>query len=382
MKLTPIKVKGKAAPKKTWKPPAVQPALPTKRQRDEDEGGGGNDGTVGTDSTNNPRRRRRYFKPKKPAAPVEQLPAEILERIILMSRNLNFLRSSLRIGYRFSSRVFLTELLEAAFAPTWDMWFGYPRDVVLHHRKGVSDSALVPGDPDFQTAVIACKWANTALILEAQQKWYRRNGGPGRLVEHLQQPQDKSRAELALARWMSRGAAAAGADDVVAGRFERDWQSFRRSCVELFSSGDAIAAAHVRYTTHSREPQYMELHPLTRVPQRLLAAPFDWERARTWYWLVRGSAGIGVRSGSWESTRIAYDRILNLADKELAVVLLILLSQLRAFQDWPTFLVEQELGEIARQIEHSETLAGRKLWSYAGAVMGPVGDLRQVVHKF
>jgi hypothetical protein len=143
--------------------------------------------------------------------------------------------------------------------------------------------------------VLACKWATTTLILEAQQKWYRRNGGPGRLVEHLQQPQDKSCAERALARWLSSGA---GADDV-ASKFEQDWKAFRRSCAKLFSRND-ITAAQVHSMTSSRESQYLELHSLTRVPRRLLTAPFDWERARTWYWLVRGGASIDVFRESWE----------------------------------------------------------------------------------
>jgi hypothetical protein len=161
MKLTPIKVKGKAAPKKTWKPPRVQPARSAKRQRDEDD----DVEEVGDSSSDGPRRRRRQrFKAKKPAATIEQLPAEILERIILMSRNLNFLRSSLRIGYRFSSRVFLTELLEAAFAPTWDLWFGYDSIIVFSHweKNGVPDSAEVPGDPNFQ---VCCKSLLFFLLL-------------------------------------------------------------------------------------------------------------------------------------------------------------------------------------------------------------------------
>jgi hypothetical protein len=143
MELTPIKVKGKGGgQKKTWRPPAPQRAA--KRPRDEAEG----------DEAGDDRPRRRRFRSKRPAAPVEELPTEILETIILMSQNLNFLRSSLRIGYRFSSPSFLTELLEAAFEPTWQMWLGYrsPRIFSLENwtSNRTTERYEVPGDPDFQ----------------------------------------------------------------------------------------------------------------------------------------------------------------------------------------------------------------------------------------
>jgi hypothetical protein len=138
MKLTPVKVKGKASQKKTWRPPG--PPRSVKRQRDEDD--------VTDDS--NDKSRRKAFKSKHPAAPIEELPTEILERIIFMSRNLNFLRSSLRLGYRFSSPSFLVELVRAAFAPTWDMWYGHTRNEVIIHHDYLSHHTAIPGDPDFQ----------------------------------------------------------------------------------------------------------------------------------------------------------------------------------------------------------------------------------------
>lgn len=153
MKLTQIKVKGKAGPRKTWKPPTGGRTGNSKRRRDEED-----EKQSGEEGSNRPPRRR--FKARKPAAPIEDLPTEILERIIFMSRNINFLRSSLRIGYRFSTRSFLTELLEAAFAPTLDLWFGYKARQVAppsRRRKGVSWGnnrwllpEWVPGEPDFQ----------------------------------------------------------------------------------------------------------------------------------------------------------------------------------------------------------------------------------------
>lgn len=140
MELTPIKVKGKGGgQKKTWRPPAQQRVA--KRPRDDAGDDTGDDG---------PRRRR--FKSKRAAAPIEDLPTEILENIIIKSRNLNFLRSSLRIGYRFSSPSFLTELVKAAFGPTWQVWLGYHMD----RTRATNNAARwmerygIQGDPDFQ----------------------------------------------------------------------------------------------------------------------------------------------------------------------------------------------------------------------------------------
>jgi hypothetical protein len=148
MELTPIKIKGKGGPKKTtWKPPKPESVVP-KRKRDETEEEG-DEGAV------EPPPRRR-FKAKKPAAAIEELPTEILERIIFMSGNLNFLRSSLRVGYRFSSPSFRTELLEAAFAPTWDVWYGRGRPKV---DLSILDLEPVPGDPDFQVRFVP--WSYT-----------------------------------------------------------------------------------------------------------------------------------------------------------------------------------------------------------------------------
>jgi hypothetical protein len=174
MELTPVKVKGKGgAQKKTWRPPA--PQRTAKRPREEAEG----------DVAGDDRRQRRRFKSKRPAAPVEELPTEILENIILMSQNLNFLRSSLRIGYRFSSLSFLTELLKAAFGPTWQMWLGYHRARIPF--EDYTRYSTIPGDPDFQVCRprhelgyhLDCNDAEDRLItLRPHRAWSLPANGP------------------------------------------------------------------------------------------------------------------------------------------------------------------------------------------------------------
>lgn len=89
----------------------------------------------------------------RPAALIEQLPLEILERIFLFSGNLSLPRSSLRIGYNLSGRSFRLELLVSAFAPTWDVWFGctHGQEGQVHSYYGYyTDTHRIGGDPDFQ----------------------------------------------------------------------------------------------------------------------------------------------------------------------------------------------------------------------------------------
>jgi hypothetical protein len=92
---------------------------------------------------------------RKPAALIESFPLEILERIFHFSQNLNFPRSSLRIGRSLSPRSFLLELIVSAFGPTWDVWFGCARGLLtigsLQSYSGYrTDELRIGGDPDVQ----------------------------------------------------------------------------------------------------------------------------------------------------------------------------------------------------------------------------------------
>lgn len=86
--------------------------------------------SVGSTSDRDASKRTKRQKTRKPGATIEQLPNEILERIAVMSENLNFMRSSARIGLRLSNHSFRLELMISAFGPTWDQWFGIPIEEV------------------------------------------------------------------------------------------------------------------------------------------------------------------------------------------------------------------------------------------------------------
>lgn len=105
MELTPIKIRGKGPRKKGWRPPKKQRSL------------------TGTPAASpSPK-----IRGMEGAAPIEKLPIEIVERIFLLSGNLDLPRASLRIGYNLSGRSSLLRLLLANYAPTWDRYLGCSR---------------------------------------------------------------------------------------------------------------------------------------------------------------------------------------------------------------------------------------------------------------
>ncbi len=130
MELTPIRVRGKK------RRPSEDKALATRPLKRRE-----------TDPVNQrPKKKRR-----KPLSLEERLPLEVLERIFLMSQNLNFPRCSRRIGYLLSSRSLLLELLITAFGPTWDNWFGcVSSDVSSYWGYTSQYAAHFGGDPEFQ----------------------------------------------------------------------------------------------------------------------------------------------------------------------------------------------------------------------------------------
>ncbi|KAM7186593.1 hypothetical protein V8F33_011733 [Rhypophila sp. PSN 637] len=165
---TPIKVKGKGPRKKAWAPPD-----PTKLKRRHD--GDADDDALA----------RRLARRRKPAL-IEKLPTEILERIFFLSQNINFPRSSLRIGKIFSHPSALVQLTVEAFAPRWKLAFGcqegcktpswLPAYVGCKTCRKLlfGDYGKKPGSRAFETAVLACPWMTIEILDNAQQVFKRR----------------------------------------------------------------------------------------------------------------------------------------------------------------------------------------------------------------
>ncbi|EFX02005.1 actin cortical patch protein [Grosmannia clavigera kw1407] len=268
-----------------------------------------------------------------------RLPFEILERIFLLSENLNLARASPLLGFRLSSRGTLAELVVAAFGPTWE-----------HIAQQTADDA---SDPVFQSAVIACPWAKTALLLDAQQLWLHRHGLAKYrhvLVDQeawaclMAATQSQARLEALLrshAVWNGCQGAEPVADDCLEPVPTADalWPRnihtcfcleqavfMHRICPKLSqwqppsvpeSSSDALPVARV------------DVHRLTRIPEDLLLAGGPYKNADgcheaeavmrqrlgdvvdKLFWLAGGGARLQV-ADSWEVTHLGVKYLMQI----------------------------------------------------------------------
>jgi hypothetical protein len=152
-KLTPIKIRGKGPRKKAWQPPAPKPSKlgSKKRSRCSTEE---NDDTTDSSSSRRKRRKEKLALKKAAGAPIEQLPKEILEMILLWSRNVNFPKASHRIGCVLSGESTLMQVVLSAFGPTWDVWFGVSPCEVQGYHEYRWDWKRLGGDPEFQVSIV------------------------------------------------------------------------------------------------------------------------------------------------------------------------------------------------------------------------------------
>ncbi|KAK1783769.1 hypothetical protein QBC45DRAFT_447315 [Copromyces sp. CBS 386.78] len=429
MKLTPIKIRGRHGRKQPWQPPNPERF---KRKHldgdgDEDEQFDEQNGVIPSQVDQNGVRRRRRVKTRKPAAPIEQLPPEILERIFSMSENLNFPRSSLRIGYMLSARTFLLQLIVDAFSPTWDMWFGCPRKDIQSYRGYEKDGERMPGNPDFQTAILTSKWLTLSLILHAQQVWIRRQNGSSasqRPFFHTENwlmlgRTERMELDLDLISGPRPGEIQDyNMDDIQDNyphrphhRLHLDGDYFDKLDMETCFQADwdwftlilnKFDPHGVRYSMENRALRtgYWDIHPATKIPNHLLANPVaSWDSVKLLYWLVRGGATLSSEQ-NWELTKLGYERLMSHPDRvsastphvppkpsseesfqeyereRMSLVALRLFSILRVFgpNHWPDFLMIEKLEEISRErqtrTEYSDSQKpGYELWKCAQWVL-------------
>lgn len=188
MKLTPIRVRGKRkrpqAPSTTPKPPASHKSQTPQTSSQ-------------TSSHNASAKRPRSSSPPSSQAPAKmprtalrnattkknakkvvpfdrRFPFEIIERIFLLSKNLNLPRASPRLGWLLSGRRTLIEMAILAFSPTWDRF--------TEDEGGTLDDISIDDNMTrFQTTILTYSWAKVDLLLDAEHLWVQRR----RLSEHL-----------------------------------------------------------------------------------------------------------------------------------------------------------------------------------------------------
>jgi hypothetical protein len=75
---------------------------------------------------------------------------------------------------------------------------------------------------------------------------------------------------------------------------------------------------------------------------------------------------------------------MSLADKDLALVLLVLLDQLHAFHTWPLFLLAQELDRLSRRIEAPDAAADspdQRFWFVAYLLLDHHADAKRASER-
>ncbi|KAK1965079.1 hypothetical protein LY78DRAFT_713316 [Colletotrichum sublineola] len=325
MQLTPIKVRGKRGKTPSSKAPAKQLV-----------------------KKHTPRLSSR-LSVKRKSLLERQLPLEIIERIFVLSENLNFPRCSPLVGRILSGRSTLVNLVIAAFHPTWDCWFGVDRRALktVLKRDATEGSRRVwqhenfpeffPGDPEFQSSVLASPWLNVDIMFDARQVWAWRfardrwysHSHVGSKVEETDQigsldsPHDRAGG---FGHFESRGC------------FDYDW---------------------LAYGLNGSKPVldfYVDVHPKTAIPDSLITGPWTLEQQRLLFWLRRGGAKIQAEHQTWEARNL---------DGRLVHMLLLLddffCSQ--GLEDnmslWPLDVLEEEHAKVVRLLEaRSRSKAG------------------------
>lgn len=236
-------------------------------------------------------------------ATLESLPMEVLESIFLYSSNISLPRASPILGAKLSGKITRLRIFIWAFHDTWDQWFGIPTSEEVVYGPKVqhvlSWSQVAAGDPALQvyiyippwgsstsanssqSTVLALPWVDIDFILQAQQIWadtYAKD----RWYQHCV----PSRQNCGF---------------VTDHDFEGGFGHFNaRKC---FDNDYAMYKTWYFPLDYGIDWHARDVHPLTRIPTELITGPWDEERQRRLFWLIRGGATIGPPAHaplSWE----------------------------------------------------------------------------------
>ncbi|EHK22438.1 uncharacterized protein TRIVIDRAFT_200754 [Trichoderma virens Gv29-8] len=315
MELTKVHVRGKRKTPATNRPQSLQEQPPAKALRTRK--------SLSTVMNTRATRRRKTL---------DSLPAEILESIFLYSGNLSLPRVSNFIGMKLSARATLLRLFMRAFHETWDQWFGIPTNPAVVHGPWLEDAQHVPcrGDPIFQSQVLDQPWITIDLILQAQQTWFETHG-KGRHYQHS-------------ALWV---------DDAhqVGHAYKGGVSHFNaRECFEVDYQQ---AAKWPAFATRGIHWFSQDIHPLTRIPDRLITGPWDDEMQRQLFWLCRGgymSCGKLFSQPPWEvKMELIRNSMLNVEVPN--VVAINCLYRTWVFDGLPADVVRKEFVALERRIQ-------------------------------
>ncbi|RYO89609.1 hypothetical protein DL766_000431 [Monosporascus sp. MC13-8B] len=306
MELTPIHIPGKRRRKGEPPPPPPKSKRPRK--------GGENKALV-----------KASKEPSRKGSYIENMPLEILERIFFHAENVNLARASPLIGSMLSGISTRRWVFIQAFAPTWC-------------REGIYKENLLDWDPNpaHQSALLEYSWADMRFIAECFEQCVRQYPDImashdifGDLVDDEEDGNGNGVAGVAAPEEADEnGVEENGAQETEVTTAER---CFLRHYAAFRGGGRAVDAALL-----TRSDLVTMVEARTRIPDALLAGPWDEEALKKLYWLVRACARV-QEDQTWELTypgfRLAVEG--GLSDDGFGMSALALFKHLGVWLSWP-----------------------------------------------
>lgn len=296
-----------------------------------------------------------HRKASRRHSPIENLPLEILEPILLYCRSFALPRASHLIGAKLSGKATLFKLFFAAFHDTWKQGFGKtsrgPASFLLEGSdKMLSELESFAGDPELQSEMLKLPWVKIDFVLETQQVWadkYARD----RPYEHWLGSEFECGPPISHDLKHSPPSSSEGSSFNARACFEADYSQLLSWDLEM--AGEVGECYLMR--TH-------DVHPLAHIPPKLLAGPWTEPQRRLFFWLMRSIAGGHARKvlPPWE-TRVECIRnaLINVPSPDMVIEKCLMVGEKVMecspepwlFRDLPTDVAGDLVDDISKRLK-------------------------------
>lgn len=290
-------------------------------------------------------------KRAKPSYLERKLPFEIVERIFWASENVNFAKSSLRIGKLLSGLSTRRETFLEAFGPTWDVWFGCFRDrpgsirpAVNSYYQWETDSSRFGGNPEFQSTLLRYSWVNISFILECWDIWIQRHARDRYFQHQWFWGGDEASSNM-IPREQEDTGGYNNVNKPAREYFLHDYDAFCSRALEESLLRQFIGVG------------YLEVHPDIEIPEELLTGPWNEEATQKLFWLFRAGARLSDNQ-TWELTFEGYQRAMSGAIPNLRIIRI--LDMFGSFNTWPENIVWSAYKKLRFSTRHRTLVAGRE----------------------
>ncbi|CCE31934.1 uncharacterized protein CPUR_05791 [Claviceps purpurea 20.1] len=249
---------------------------------------------------------------------LQNLPLELLENIFLYSWNFALPRSSPLLGAKLSGKATLLRLFMAAFHDTWDRRFG-----ISVKQTSSSDFPKLPdNDVSCQSDLLSMPWVDIDFILEAQQIWADKYAR-GRCYRHYE-TEGSTTQDLYEKNVHARDRHL----QHVRQHQEKTWKFDARACFEADYERALQFPPGIENILLNSVWGSADVHPKVRLPVDLITGPWDEEKKRRLFWLVR--AGVYLMDSEtetfWEVKLAGFDAAVITPEKPDPLVLRCLIT--------------------------------------------------------